>query len=116
MPAHQSQHFNLTYQLLTISLSLLAPPDLHIHLVAGMLEFDLQGSLLSLCFGENLLARPQLLLKPQPFSATVIKVECHLNELCKEGEANKDVAGIFTRTCGILSQCNTGIKGEARCK
>ena len=74
--------FNSTYQLLAVSLSLLSAPDLHVDLVASMFEFDLQGSPLGLRFGENLFARAQFLLGPQPFATALIKVLCHLDEVC----------------------------------
>ena len=69
-----------TYQLLAFSLRLLPAPDLHIYLVAGVFQFDLQGPSLGLTFGEHLFARPQILLSAQPLATTLIKVVCHLDE------------------------------------
>lgn len=98
----QGSAFDPPYQLLAIRLSLLSAPDLHIYLVAGVFQFDLQGSPLRLRFGERLFARPQLLLGPLPFATTVIKVLCHLDEVWETGCAyNKNVAGICIGTSGI---------------
>lgn len=70
-----------TYQLLTVGLGLLSAADLHVHLVAGMFQFDLQCSPLRLCFGQHFFARAQFLLGPQPLAAAVVKVLDHLDEV-----------------------------------
>lgn len=60
--ANKRLAFDPTYQLLTISLSLLPAPDLHIYLVAGMFQLDLQGAPLRLRSVERLFARSQFVL------------------------------------------------------
>lgn len=70
-----------TYQLLTVGLGLLSAADLHVHLVAGVFQLDLQRSPLRLCFGQHFFARAQFLLGPQPLAAAVVKVLDHLDEV-----------------------------------
>lgn len=82
-----------TNQFRTVSLSFLSPTDLHIYLVAGMFELDLQSSSLRLGLGDHLLACIQLLLESQPSTAAVLKVQGHLNELW---QWDKEWQGIFS--------------------
>lgn len=69
-----------TYQLFTLSLSFLPASDFNIYLIAGMFQFNLQGSYLRLTFSEDLFAGSQFPFRACPSAPTVIKVFCHLNE------------------------------------
>lgn len=69
-----------TYQLLTLSLRFLPASDFNIYLIAGMFQFNLQGSYLRLAFSEDLFARSQFPFGVCPSAPTVIKVFRHLDE------------------------------------
>lgn len=76
----QLQMLYCTNQLLIDCLSLLPPADLHIDLIASMLQFDLQGSPLSLRFSQPLFTGKQLLVCQQPLFTAILKADCHLKE------------------------------------
>lgn len=87
---------DFTYQLLAVGLGLLSATDLHVHLVACVLQFDLQRSPLRLRFGQPLFARAQFLLGPQPLAAAVVKVLDHLDEVWDGGGGRGRYSGHVT--------------------
>ena len=70
-----------THQLFVLSLSFLPPPDLHIHLVASVLQLDLQRPPVRLGFGQHLLTGAQRLVRLEPLFTARLKAGRHLDKL-----------------------------------
>lgn len=79
-PRHSSSPDNQTHQLLTVGLSALPPFDLHVHLIAGMLQLHIQSAALSLCFHQKILIFTQLVVCSLPLFTEILKVLCQLDE------------------------------------
>ena len=82
--AHIKHTHAPTHQLLAVGLGLLPASDLHVHLVAGVFQFDLQRPPLCLGLGENLLTGSQIQLRSLPAAPTVLEVLSHLDEVWDE--------------------------------
>lgn len=71
------------YQVLIVGLDFKTFLDLHIHLIAGVFEFDLQGGSGHLRFHQQLFVFLQLEFGTEPFLPDHLEVSHHLNELCR---------------------------------
>ena len=71
---HLLNQLNLSFQLFTVSLSSLSPFDLYIHLVACMLQLNIQSTTLSLYFHQKILVFAQLVICSLPFFTEFFKV------------------------------------------
>lgn len=79
-PAHQSNTQSNAHQLRTLGLSSLPPFDLHIHLVTGVLQLDVQGTPPSLCLQQQIFEFLQLLVGSLTFLSEVLEVLHNLDE------------------------------------
>lgn len=77
---HSTSIENNTHQLFTVGLSSLSPFDLYIHLIACMLQLNIQSTSLSLCFHQKILVFPQLLVCSLPLFTEILEVLCQLDE------------------------------------
>lgn len=79
-PYRQSDTQSHTHQLCALGLSSLSPFDLHVHLVPGMLQLNVQSASPSLCFQQQIFDFLQLLVDSLVFLSEVLEVLHNLDE------------------------------------